>query len=73
MMNLYTCFGCETETAGVEAYEFWLFFKIDQCSATSFKSSRGELSITDVFMSIGLSWKIIKIRNTPFLVSHPKQ
>jgi len=45
-----TCFGCETKTGKVL---FWLFFKIDLCSASSSKRSRQELSIdTAEHMSI---------------------
>jgi len=37
----YTCFGCETKTGVIRIF----FFKIDLCSAISFKRSRRELSI----------------------------
>jgi len=51
---------------------FWLFFKVDLCSATSMESSLRDLS-NDVVEHKRLSWKITKIHSTPVLFSHPKK
>ena len=51
----------------------WLFFKIDLCSAISFKRSRWELSIDVAEHTVGRRWKITKIRTTPVWVSYSKQ
>jgi len=40
--GVFTYFRCKNKT---EVVVFWLFFKIDLCSATLYKSSRRELSI----------------------------
>jgi len=45
---------------------FWLFFKVDLCSALSFKRYRRELSF-DEAEHVGLSLKMTKIRTTPVL------
>jgi len=53
-----------------EYYVFWHFFKIDECSAISFKRSRREPSIDEAEHRSLL--KNTKISTTPVLISHPK-
>jgi len=52
-------------------YVFWLFFKMEQCSAISFKRSRRELSI-DVAEHRSML-KYHENTHYPLLVSNPKQ
>ena len=64
----YECMGVKPKQAW---HVFWLFFKIGLRPAISFERSRQELSIDVADVSVGLCWKITKIRTTPVLVSYP--
>jgi len=63
----YTCFGCENKSGVVRIFR--LVFKIVQPHHLKALCE----SLPMMWLSIGLSWKITKIRTIPVLVSHPKQ